>query len=561
MENNNKTIIRGIYPEIEGGRFPVKTEIDRPFFVSAYIYGEKPDKVTLNFKKKGTKTWKKSEMFFNSTEWQGSINFERIGLYEYTVEALFQETKTIVTYDKNLEVWVEPVNARYAAWYEMFHWSQGTVQGKCATFKDMEKRLPEIESLGFDVLYLPPVHPVGKTNKKGPNNSLVAGPDDPGCPWSIGNEFGGHKAINPNFGTLSDFKSFVKKCKEHGMDVALTCSYDHPYIKEHPGWFFYNPDGTVKFAENPPKKYQDTVFLNFYPKDREEMWKEMKSIFTFWIKQGVKIFRIDNPHTKPEEFWEWVIREIKKDHPETIFLSEAFTFYEKLELLAKVGFSQSYTYFTWRNEKNEIIEYVSKLTGSYLKNFLRANFFANTPDILPKILQVGGRPAFKMRAVLATTLSSVYGIYNGFELCEGTPINGKEEYLNSEKFEYKAWDWNRPGNIKDLIAKLNRIRKENPALQLYDNLKFYNSTDDKILFYGKMTEDRKNIILIAVNLDPYSTQKARVTVPVEEFGVASNEKYKVRELLTDKVYTWQGRENNVIINPQIEPAQIFKVEL
>ncbi|MBU0952616.1 MAG: DUF3416 domain-containing protein, partial [Elusimicrobia bacterium] len=554
MENNQTNIIRAVYPEIEGGKYPVKTEIDRAFMVYAYVNSELPKKVSLNYRKKGTKTWKKAAMNpIDFPGWKANVFFDKVGIYEYTVEAILLETKEKIPYSRNLEVWVEPVNARFAAWYEMFHWSQGKIPCKCATFKDMEARLPEIKKMGFDVIYLPPIHPVGRTNKKGPNNSLNACETDPGCPWSIGNEHGGHKSVNPNLGTLEDFRKFVKKCDNLNMpvaiDIAFTCSYDHPYINEHPDWFFYNPDGTIKYAENPPKKYQDTVPFNWYPKDKDAMWREFKSIFIFWIEQGVKIFRVDNPHTKLDEFWGWVIKEVKKEHPETIFLSEAFTFYEKMELLAKLGFTQSYTYFTWRNGKNELIEYISKLTNSYLRDFFRGNFFANTPDILPAYLQNGGRPAFKVRAVLAATLSSVYGIYNGFELCENTATPGKEEYLNSEKYEYKVWDWDRPGNIKDYIAKLNKIRRENPALHLYDNLKIYNSTDDNVLFYGKTSEDKSNIILVAVNLDPFNTQKARVTVPLEEFAIASDEQYDVIDLLTGKIYTWQGRDNMVILDP------------
>ncbi|OGS17946.1 MAG: hypothetical protein A3J83_00510 [Elusimicrobia bacterium RIFOXYA2_FULL_40_6] len=565
MENNQTNLIRAVYPEIEGGKYPVKTEIDRPFIVTAFVHSELPKKVSLTYRKKGAKTWKKVSMNqIDYPRWKASILFDKVGIYEYTVEVMLSETKEKVFYKRNLEVWVEPVNARFAAWYEMFHWSQGKIPCKCATFKDMEARLPDIKKMGFDVIYLPPIHPVGITNKKGPNNSLNACATDPGCPWSIGNEHGGHKSVNPDLGTLEDFRKFIKKCDSLGMpvaiDIAFTCSYDHPYIKEHPGWFFYNPDGTIKYAENPPKKYQDTVPFNWYPKDKQTMWQEFKTIFIFWIEQGVKIFRIDNPHTKPDEFWGWVIKEVKKEHPETLFLSEAFTVYEKMELLAKLGFTQSYTYFTWRNGKNDLIEYISKLTNSYLRDFLRGNFFANTPDILPKYLQTGGRPAFKVRAVLASTLSSVYGIYNGFELCENAAIPGKEEYLNSEKYEYKVWDWDRPGNIKDYIGKLNKIRKENTALHSYDNLKIYNSTDDNVLFYGKTSEDKSNIILVAVNVDPFNTQKARVTVPLEDFGIASDGKYRVLDLLNDKEYIWQGRENNVILDPQNEPAHVFRLE-
>lgn len=555
--------INSVEPEIDGGRYPVKTEIDVSLDVYANITADIPLRVWLMYKKQDNLKWERIIMKkICENKWKAKINFENIGIYEYTVEAIAVKNKNIrQTYNNTNTVIVEPKTARFSSWYEMFHRSQGKIPGKSATFKDMEERLPEIKNMGFDVLYLVPIHPIGKINRKGPNNSLIAGPNDPGSPWAVQN----HKEVNPELGTLDDFRNFVKKANEIGMEIALdivfTCSPDHPYIKKHPDWFFYNTDGTLKYAENPPKKYEDVCPLNFNPKNKEKMWNEMKGIIEFWIQHGVKIFRIDNPHTKPTEFWEWLIKEIKKKYPEVIFLSEAFVYYEKLEELAKIGFSQSYSYFTWRNTKNELIEYFYKLTNSYLKYFLRVNLFTNTPDILPFYLQTGGRPAFMIRAVLAATLSSIYGIYNGFELCENTAIPGKEEYLNSEKYEYKVWDWNRPGNIKDFITKINKIRQENTALHYYDNLRFYNSTNEHIIFYGKTSKDKKNIILVAVNLDPFNTQTSRVTVPLEEWGIKSDAEYNIIDLLTDEIYKWKGRENIVILDPNKQPAHIFKLEL
>jgi len=583
-ELKNMIIIRNVYPEIDGGRYPVKREIDIPLEVTVDVFSKIPVTVWLKYKKKWKKApWNKIRMQKTSGEkYKGVIKFDDVGFYEYTIEATATKDRNIkVSYENILEVIVSPVWARYSAWYEMFHRSQGKIPGKSATFKDCEERLPEIKRMGFDVIYLPPIHPIGKTNRKGPNNTLWAGPNDPGCPWSIGDETGGHKAVHPDLGTLDDFRHFVKKCEEYGMrvalDIALNCSFDHPYIKEHPNWFFHNPDGSIKYAENPPKKYEDTAPLNFYPEPlpgqtkeqaRKEMWEEMKSIFVFWIQQGVKIFRVDNPHTKPDDFWEWVIREIKKEYPDVIFLSEAFTFFEKLELLAKIGFDQSYTYFTWRNTKLELFEYHWRLTNTIVKEFLRGNLFVNTPDILPIILQKGGRPAFKFRIALASTLSSVYGMYNGYELCENEarPGDWPEAYNNSEKYQYKVWDWDRPGNIKDYIAKLNQIRRENPALHYYDNLRFYNSTNEHVLFYGKILPEYArnsgefNAIFVAVNVNPHQVQESRITVPVEELGIGSGEEYKVRELITDKVYTWKGRDNYVRLDPQDEPVQIFRIE-
>ncbi|MEW6041112.1 MAG: maltotransferase domain-containing protein [Elusimicrobiota bacterium] len=560
--------IKNVYPEIDGAKYPVKTETDIPFQVSADVYCQNPVNVWIKYRIKQDvpAAWKKIKMKkADGLKWCGEIKFTKAGRYEYTIEAgLTGSTKEKVLYGLTPEVIVNKPYARFAAWYEMFSRSQGKKPGKSATFKDMEERLKDIKKMGFNVVYLVPIHPIGRTARKGPNNSLFTGPNDPGCPWSIGNEQGGHKAIDPDLGTLDDFRSFVKKAERMEMkialDIAFNCSRDHPYIKEHPGWFLYNADGTLKFAENPPKKYEDTVFFNFYPEDKEALWEELKSIVLFWIDKGVKIFRIDNPHTKPNEFWQWILPEIKKVFPDVIFLSEAFTHYDKLEELAKIGFDQSYTYFTWRNEKNELMEYIGKLTNSILRWYLRGNLFTNTPDICPPFIQTGGRPAFKIRLALASTMSSVYGMYNGFELCEADAFPGTEIYRNSEKYEYKVWDWDRPGNIKDYIGRLNKIREENPALHYYDNLRFCNSTNEHIISYYKTSPDRKNTIIIAVNLNPFETQTTRLTVPVEEFGIGSGEEYKVRELITDIVYTWRGRDNIVVLNPHDDPAQIFRIE-
>ncbi|MFA5779594.1 MAG: maltotransferase domain-containing protein [Elusimicrobiota bacterium] len=542
--------IKNVHPELEGGLYSVKTETDKEFFVSCET--ESDENPVLKYKKSSEKKWKTALMLKNGEKYVGSFLPKSPGLYQYSIDG----------YSKILEVIAEKKYARFAAWYEMFPRSQGTQPGKSATFADCEKRLPDIKKMGFDVIYLPPIHPIGKSFRKGPNNSLTAQPDDPGCPWAIGNEQGGHKSIEPQLGTIDDFRHFVKEANKTGIeiaiDIALQCSPDHPYVKEHPEWFHKRADGTIAYAENPPKKYEDIYPLNFYPPNKDEMWREMKSIFTFWRKQGVTHFRVDNPHTKPTEFWRWVICEVKKEYPDTVFFAEAFTNYEKLEELARVGFSQSYTYFTWRNGKNELIEYVLKLTNSYLTNFLRANFFVNTPDIAPPIIQTGGRPAFKMRMAIASTLSSLYGMYSGYELCDGNAYPGTETYIDSEKYQYKVWDWNKPGNIKDYIEKINEIRRTNPALQYYDNLRIYNSTNENVLFYGKKYKD--NIILIAANLNPHEVQDARVTVPVEKFGISSDDDYIVEELITGKKYVWHGRENYVRLEPQKEPVYIFRIK-
>ena len=472
--------------------------------------------------------------------------------------------KSLATqYEPLLEVKVDRIRARFAAWYEFFPRSQGKVPGKCSTFKDCEERLPDIKAMGFDVVYLPPIHPIGVTNRKGPNNTLTAGPNDPGSPYAIGSKEGGHKAVEPSLGTLDDFDDFVQKCHEMGMEVALdfaiNCSPDHPYVEAHPDWFFKRPDGTIKYAENPPKKYQDIYPLNFHCADREALWQEMKSIIEFWIQHGVRIFRVDNPHTKPVAFWEWMIGAIQDDYPDVQFLAEAFTHPKMMRVLAKAGFTQSYTYFTWRNFKWDLTEYMQELTQGPMREYFRGNLFANTPDILPTILQEGGRPAFEMRLVLAATLSSVYGIYSGYELCENAALPGKEEYLDSEKYECKVWDWERKGNIKPLVARLNRIRKENPALHEYDNLEFYKADNENVLIYGKCSADKQNIIIVAVNLDPFQGHNSYVYVPVERFGIPLNETFQVHDLLTDERHLWKGEKNYVNLEPGKQFANVFRV--
>jgi len=580
--------VRNVYPEIETGRYPVKWELDRTFTVFADVSCKKNLKVYLSWRKKTPprhgalsapparlasesvagrrrpdKEWANVKMKFSENTWKAGIRFRTPGIYEYTVK-IIAERKSEIFYKHILEVIVEPEQARFSSWYTMWARSQGKIQGRSATLKDMEGRLADVKNMGFDVILLSPVHPIGRTNRKGPNNRLRAKPADPGSPYAIGNELGGHKSIDKSYGTIGDFRRFVKTANKMkikiALDIALQCSPDHPYVKKHPQWFHHQKNGTIRYAENPPKKYEDIYPLNFYPPDRKAMWEEMKNIFVFWIKQGVKIFRVDNPHTKPTEFWEWLIKEIKFKYPETIFLAEAFTNYERLEIHAKIGFSQSYTYFLWRDKKNAIIEYFTKLTNSYLKEFMRGNLFTSTPNILSKVLQKGGKPAFKVKTVLAATLSSCYGIYNGYELCENKAVPRSEDYKDSEIFQYKVWDWNRAGNIKNYISKINKIRRGNSALQFYDNLKFYPSTDGSIISYGKISPEGENIILIVVNLDPLNTRETRITIPLNEFKIPSGEVYTVRELITGRVYNWKQDENYIQLNPKKEPAYIFKIE-
>jgi starch synthase (maltosyl-transferring) len=474
-----------------------------------------------------------------------------------------QERTAWTLYDRELELVVDRVRARYGAWYEIFPRSQGNNPERGSTFEECEKRLPAIKAMGFDVLYLTPIHPIGRTNRKGKNNSLTPTPTDPGSPYAIGNEQGGHDAVESSLGTIEDFDRFEKAVRAEGMELALdfaiNCSPDHPYVKQHPEWFAHRPDGTIKYAENPPKKYQDIYNVDFYCDDWSGLWDEMKRVILFWAEHGVKIFRVDNPHTKPVAFWEWLIREVQDRYPDAIFLAEAFTRPKMMKVLAKAGFTQSYTYFTWRNFKQELTDYMTELSRTGMKEYFRPNFFTNTPDILPEILQHGGRPAFKFRLVLAATLSPSYGIYSGYELCENRALPGKEEYLDSEKYEFKVRDWERPGNLVDYVTTLNRIRQENPALHELENLEFYQADNEHVLFYGKSTPDRRNILLVAVNLNPFQAQEARLEIPIASFGIKSDEMYQVHNLITNQRDLVKGQVHSVRLDPQGEPAAIYAV--
>jgi len=474
-----------------------------------------------------------------------------------------RDSALVVRYDRQLEVIVDRPRARFAAWYEIFPRSQGTEAGRSGTFRDAERRLPAIQAMGFDVLYLTPIHPIGATNRKGPNNSLAARPNDPGSPYAIGSRAGGHTAVEPSLGTLEHFDHFQQAVRAHGLelalDFALQVSPDHPWVREHPHWFYRRQDGSIKFAENPPKKYEDIYPLNFSNPEWRSLWRELKGVIDFWVARGVRIFRVDNPHTKPFDFWAWLIRQVQREHPDVIFLSEAFTRPKVMKALAKLGFTQSYTYFTWRNEKLELAEYLTEITSPPVAEYLRGNLFTNTPDILTDVLQTGGRPAFIMRLILAATCSSVYGIYNGFELCEARARPGTEVYADSEMYQHKVWDWDRAGNIVDIVATVNRIRRENPALQLYTNLRFYDSDDPHILFYGKATPDLDNVILVALNLDPFGPHDSWVHLPAAELGIADDEPYEVHDLLSGARYSWRGRHNWVRLDPQVWPAHILRV--
>jgi starch synthase (maltosyl-transferring) len=464
-----------------------------------------------------------------------------------------------------LRLWVDRERASVGAWYEMFPRSAGPDATRSATFAEAARQLPYIADLGFDVLYLPPIHPIGRSFRKGPNNSLRASPDDPGSPWAIGSSEGGHTAVEPGLGTLEDFDAFHAAARQAGLELALDiawqCSPDHPWVTEHPEWFRHRPDGTIKYAENPPKKYQDIYPLDFACDDWESLWRALLGVMRFWLTRGVRIFRVDNPHTKSFGFWEWAIAELHAEDPGVILLAEAFTRPKPMRYLAKAGFTQSYTYFTWRNTKQELEEYLTELTTTEVREYLRPNFFANTPDILHEYLQEGGRPAFEARLVLAAMLASTYGIYSGFELCENRPVRpGSEEYLDSEKYQIRHRDWDRPGHIKDLVRTVNQIRRNHPALRWNGSLRFCTTDNPQLIAFTKNSPDGTDIILVVVNLDPHYMQHGHVEVPTELIDAVGSQTYTARDLLTDTPFAWTGARNYVRLDPGVRQAHVLALE-
>jgi len=480
------------------------------------------------------------------------------------VMAKYPDRRFATRYERELGVVVDREKARFSAWYEMFprSCSQGGTHG---TFRDCEARLPYIASMGFDVLYLPPIHPIGVTHRKGKNNVPTAGPDDPGSPWGIGSSDGGHEAIHPELGTTNDFRRFLEKARSFGIEIALDlafqCSPDHPYVTQHREWFKVRSDGTVQYAENPPKKYQDIVPLDFEMDQWEPLWQELKRVVIRWIEQGVRIFRVDNPHTKPFRFWEWLIHEIRVDYPDVIFLAEAFTRPKVMYRLAKLGFTQSYTYFAWRSSKADLTEYFTELTQSEVHEYFRPNLWPNTPDILTEELQQGGRPAFMARFVLASTLGASYGIYGpAFELCENRPREaGSEEYLNSEKYEIRQWNIERDDSLKEFIGLVNRIRRESPALHSNERLHFHRTDHERLICYSKSTVDRSNVIVVVVNLSPHHTHSGWVFLDLDSLGLDTQHPFQVQDLLTNVSYRWDGSRNYIELNPHSSPAHIFRV--
>jgi starch synthase (maltosyl-transferring) len=464
-----------------------------------------------------------------------------------------------------LVVDVDRERALCGAWYEFFPRSCGNSADRPGRLRDCEERLSYAASMGFDVVYLPPIHPIGRSHRKGPNNNPVAAPGDLGSPWAIGAKEGGHTAIHPELGTLEDFRWLLARAKALGlevaMDLAFQCAPDHPWVEEHPEWFLQRPDGTVQYAENPPKKYQDIYPIHFECDDWKALWEALRGVVEFWLNEGVRIFRVDNPHTKPYPFWEWLIGEVRREHPDTIFLAEAFTRPKVMARLARVGFNQSYTYFAWRNTRSELTEYLTSLNESELAEYMRPNFWPNTPDILPEFLQYGGRPGFALRFLLASTLSASYGIYGpAFELCEARAVKpGGEEYLDSEKYQLRDWDVESADSLKELIARVNRVRNDNPALRQNRRLRFHTADNEQLLVFSKWSEDKENVVIVVVNLDPHHVQSGWVKLPLAELGLPEEGAFQVHDLISEARYFWSGARNFLELDPQVQPGHIFRV--
>ena len=596
-----RIVIENVTPQVDGGRFAVKRVRGDTVDVSADVFADGHDLVAcaVLFRRSGAPEWQRVAMSgVGDDRFAASFTVSELGRYEFTVEAWVDHLATwkrdiakkraaghdtrvdelrgaelqragvdpdvVTRHEPALPIEVERELARFSSWYELFPRSTSDEPGKHGSFDDCAARLPYVASMGFDILYLPPIHPIGFTGRKGPNNTAGAAATDVGSPWAIGAPAGGHKATITELGSLDDFAKLLRQAADLGIeiaiDIAYQCSPDHPYVHEHPEWFLKRPDGTVQYAENPPKKYEDIYPFNFETPDWRTLWEELKSVVDFWIDAGVRVFRVDNPHTKPFAFWEWLIREVRGAHPEVIFLSEAFTRPKVMYRLAKLGFSQSYTYFTWRNTRREIEHYLREVTRPPVSDFFRPSLWPNTPDILPEYLQFGGRPAFMARLVLAATLGASYGIYGpAFELLEQEPREpGSEEYLDSEKYQLRYWDLDRPDSLRDLIARVNRIRREHRALQSDASLRFHSVDNDSIIVYSKSTEDGETI-LVAVNLDPRYRQSGWIDLDLTSFGVAAEKSFQVHDLLTDARFLWHGSRNYIELDPHSLPAHVFRI--
>ncbi len=596
-----RVVIENITPQVNCGQFPVKRTVGEPVVVEADVFADGHDVVAcvLLYRSQKSEEWQRVPMApLVNDRWTARFTPRELGQYQYTISAWVDHLATwrrdlakkeaagqdvrvdllrgkelekhgidadiVVQHEPPLVVAVDRERARFSTWYELFPRSAGK-PGAHGTFADVEARLPYVASMGFDVLYLPPIHPIGITERKAPNNKPGAGRNDPGSPWAIGGESGGHKSIHPALGTLADFERLVAKANERSIEIALDIAFqtspDHPYVREHPEWFLKRPDGTIQYAENPPKKYQDIYPFHFETDAWRELWEELKSVFTFWIGHGVRIFRVDNPHTKPFPMWQWIIGEVKREHPDVLFLSEAFTRPKVMYRLPEIGVTQSYTYFTWRNTKREIIEYFTELTKPPVSDFFRPNLWPNTPDILPEFLQFGGRPAAALRLVLAATLGSSYGIYGpAFELAESKPREpGSEEYLDSEKYQLRTWQLDRADSLHDLIARVNQIRRDNPALQSNRGLRFHAVDNESLIAYSKTTEDGTDSVLTIVNLDPHNRHTGWIELDLGSLGVDAQKPYQVHDLLSGARFLWQGTRNFVALDPAHTPAHIFRI--
>jgi starch synthase (maltosyl-transferring) len=596
-----RVVIENLTPQVNCGEFPAKRTVGEPVIVEADVFADGHDVVAcvLLYRSPNAESWNRVPMApLVNDRWTARFTPRELGRYEFTVSAWVDHLATwrrdlakkeaagqdvrvdllrgkelekqgidpdiVIQHEPPLVVEVDRERARFSSWYELFPRSTGN-PGVHGTFADVEARLPYVASMGFDVLYLPPIHPIGVTERKAPNNKPGASRNDPGSPWAIGGEAGGHKSIHPALGTLADFERLVAKANERGIEIALDIAFqsspDHPYVREHPEWFLKRPDGTIQYAENPPKKYQDIYPFHFETDAWRALWEELKSVFTFWIGHGVRIFRVDNPHTKPFPMWQWIIAEVKREHPDVLFLSEAFTRPKVMYRLAKLGFTQSYTYFTWRNTKREIVEYFTELTRPPVSDFFRPNLWPNTPDILPEFLQFGGRPAAALRLVLAATLGASYGIYGpALELAESKPREpGSEEYLDSEKYQLRSWPLDRQDSLHDLIARVNQIRRDNPALQSNRGLRFHPVDNESLIAYSKTTEDGTDSVLTIVNLDPHNRHTGWIELDLSSLGVEAQKPYQVHDLLSGARFLWQGARNFIALDPTYTPAHIFRI--
>lgn len=554
-------VIENIEPMIDGGKFMLKREPGDTVTLTADIFRHSHEKydAAILYRHADKKKWEQEPMHFvDNDKWEGSFTVKSIGYYEYKIIAWTIDPKDVPTESPVMKLRVDPVYARVGTWYEMWPRSQGTDPNASATWKDCENRLDYIAGLGFDTVYLVPIHPIGVTNRKGANNAIHAKKGEPGCPYAVGNAAGGHYDVDPELGTMKDFEHFAKACREKGLrlalDIALNCSPDHPYVKSHPEWFYHEADGSIKFAENPPKKYEDIYPFDYYNKNFKALWREIRDIILFWADKGIEIFRIDNPHTKPFPFWEWLTTEIKEKRPELVLLAEAFTRPKMMHRLAKEGFDMSYTYFAWRSERGEFEEYFKELTQGPAKEYMRGILFPTTPDIFPKYLADQGPEAFRLRYFLAGTLSSLTGMYNGFELCENEPSPVKEELWNSEKYQYKTHDWNTPG-IKDFVRRVNEAKLAHVAMQEYDNLEFHYSENDKVMVYSKRKGN--DTILCIANMDAHNVQESTIALDMAKLGLPEDAFFFVKDLLTDESYVWRGSRNFVRLDPQKAPGHLL----